>query len=106
MHICIVLKVRMRLKEFKIYKQCQMEMKERVKATWAAEQHLPTRTVCRLCVIIFKNQIYARRLFHRHQVMQPYKMYVTTDSQLTIYPILGWQVWAGFQTLNNFPRSN
>ena len=57
MHICIVLKVRMRLKEFKIYKQCQMEMKERVKATWAAEQHLPTRTVCRLCVIIFKNQI-------------------------------------------------
>ena len=48
-----------------------MEMKERVKATWAAEQHVPTRTVCRLCDIIFKNQI----LKKCHQVMQPYKMY-------------------------------
>lgn len=71
MHFCIVLKVRMRLKEFKIYRKCQMEMKERVKATWAAEQHVPTRTVCRLCDIIFKNQI----LKKCHQVMQPYKMY-------------------------------
>lgn len=40
-----------------------MEMKERVKATWAAEQHVPTRTctVCRLCDI-FKNQILKKEL--------------------------------------------
>ena len=29
-----------------------------------------------------------KHLFYCHEVMQPYKMYVTTDSQLTIYPRL------------------
>ena len=75
-----------------------MERKERIKAIWVAEQHLPTRTDCRFCDIDESNK--KSTCF---TVMNSKSCTVQTHSSPFI---LGWQVWAGIQTLNHFPRSN
>lgn len=58
MPTCIVLKIIWAalysiyfLNTWGLYRKCQMERKERIKAIWVAEQHVPTRTDCRFCDI-------------------------------------------------------
>lgn len=52
-----------------------MERKERIKAIWVAEQHVPTRTDCRFCDMITSMKAIKKHLFYCHEfeVMQPYK---------------------------------
>ena len=97
----LILFKHLRLKE--LYRKCQMERKERIKAIWVAEQHVPTRTDCRFCDIDESNKKAPVLLswIRSHATVQNVCNY-----RLSSPFILGWQVWAGIQTLNRFPCSN
>ena len=63
MPTCVVLKIIWAalysiyfLNTWGLYRKCQMERKERIKAIWVAEQHVPTRTDCRFCDIDESNK--------------------------------------------------
>ena len=83
-----------------LHRKCHMERKERIKAIWVAEQHVPTRTDCRFCDIDESNKKAPVLLswIRSHATVQNVCNY-----RLSSPLILGW---AGIQTLNRFPCSN